>query len=232
MLSKNKLDIVVSTNTMLNKRKLDYLSECISSISKNKIEGDVVECGVWMGGSVALLANVLLTHNNIRTFRLFESFDDPHEPLPIDGNYLINLLGGNERSKGRLTPIKGFYKKVTKGKGPGNAKHVYNLLTKIIGYPGNKIKIYKGWVQNTLLPYSKRIDKVSLLIIDCDLYIPTKLCLEYLYPKVVKNGIIFIDDYPTLDGCKKAVDDYLKNNNIDIKITQVPTTGSIYLLKK
>lgn len=216
MLSKAQLDTVVKNNTMLNDNKLSFLISGINHIVENKIVGDIVECGVWMGGSDALLANMLLEYKDERIFRLFDSFDDPHEPLPLDGPWVLGKLGGMARAKGRLQTIKGFYKKQTKI-GPGNAKHVYNLLTNIIGYPREKIKIYKGWVQNTMVPYSKKIDKIALLTLDCDLYEPMKICIENLYIKMVNNSVIVIDDYSPLPGCKKAIDDYLEGKKINNK---------------
>jgi len=226
-MNRKQLNLLMRKNTMLNERKLEYIVNATNTIAKNNIEGDIVECGVWMGGSAALIADTLLQHKQTRMIHLLDSFDDPHEPLPVDGPYLIKLLGGMKRAKGRLQTIKGFYDKVTKGKGPGDPRVVYNLLVKSVGYPKEKIKFHKGWFQNTVASVSESIDKISFLIIDCDLYAPTKLCLEYLCPKVVPNGLIFIDDYPTLDGCKKAVDDYVVKHKIRSKFIRVPGAGCI-----
>jgi hypothetical protein len=35
------------------------------------------------------------------------------------------------------------------------------------------------------------------------------ICLEYLFPKVIKGGLIILDDYHVWDGCSKALHDYL-----------------------
>jgi len=222
---------LITKNTMLNEKKLTYLRKATKYVINKKIEGDIVECGVWNGGSVALIANILKKAHVYKTLSLFDSFDDPHEPLPIDGDFLINKLGGKTAAKGRLKPNKGFYKKITHGRGPGDEKYVYKLLTSIVGYPKEKVNIYKGWFQETLIRDSMNVNKISLLIIDCDFYIPTKLSLKYLYDKVVIGGIIVIDDYPTLEGCKVAVDEYIySKRNINVK--QVNDTGCIYWHKK
>jgi len=210
---------------MLNARKLDHLVNQIKYIISNNIEGDVVQCGVWMGGSAVLMAKTMQNLGSTRTLRLFDSFADPHEPLPIDGKYLVKELGGKQRAKGRLQTIDGYYKRVTRGIGPGNSKHVYNLLANVIAYPKDKIKIYKGWFQHTLAPYSKRIDKIALLMLDCDLYAPTKLCMRYLYTKVAKNGVVIVDDYLTLDGCHAAITETVESNIVPI---QVANTGCVY----
>lgn len=211
-----QLDSLIKKNTMLNYKKLNYLGESLLKIIKNKIEGDIVECGVWMGGCTAFLAKRLLEMQNIRTLRLFDSFDDPHEPLPIDGSFLINKLGGEKRAQGRIQPIKGYYKKVTKGVGPGDRKKVYDLLTKHVNYPKEKVKIYKGWFQNVFPKYSQRVEKISMLILDCNLYVPTKLCLDYFYDKLIPGGVLFVDDYGILEGCSVAVLEHFKNKKISI----------------
>jgi hypothetical protein len=35
-----------------------------------------------------------------------------------------------------------------------------------------------------------------------------------LYPRLVKGGVLHIDDYGFFPGVKKAVDDYFKDKNI------------------
>jgi hypothetical protein len=67
------------------------------------------------------------------------------------------------------------------------------------------IVYHKGWFKDTVPEYE---GKIALLRLDGDLYSSTKVCLEYLYPKLAKGGYLIIDDYQ-LPGCKKAVDEYL-----------------------
>lgn len=51
-----------------------------------------------------------------------------------------------------------------------------------------------------------------ILNLDLDLYEPTKVALECFVPKMVKGGIIILDEYAheTFGGETKAVDDYFK----------------------
>ena len=58
--------------------------------------------------------------------------------------------------------------------------------------------------------------KISLLHIDVDIYEPTTLALELLYPCLVKGGVIIFDDYGAFAGTNKAVDNFF-NNNQEIK---------------
>ena len=58
--------------------------------------------------------------------------------------------------------------------------------------------------------------KISLLRLDTDFYKSTMKELKVLYPRLVKNGVLIIDDYGHWKGAKKAVDKYfnLKKNFI------------------
>lgn len=227
----SKLQALIQKTTMLNPRKLSYLKDTTVQLIQSKVIGDIVECGVWMGGSVALMAQTLLKYHDPRVLRLFDSFDDICEPSAVDGSFLTAQVGGIEHAQGRLRPVPGFYRKVGRA-GPGNSKAVFNLLTNIVGYPKERVKIYKGWFQETLPKYNTRIDKIALLFLDCDLYESTKVCLEYLYKKVVHNGFILVDDYHAYPGCKKAVDDYLTSQKSTVTIRPGANTGCVYWRKE
>ena len=51
--------------------------------------------------------------------------------------------------------------------------------------------------------------------INVDLYEPTKDSLDFFYPRLVKNGVIICNDYGSckFPGAKKAVDEFLEENN-------------------
>jgi len=92
-----------------------------------------------MGDSVAIMACTLLECNDVRILRLFDSFKDICEPLPVDGPHLIKQVDGIKHAQGRLQPVEGFYTKFGK-RGPGNSKYVYKLLKDVVKYPKEKIK--------------------------------------------------------------------------------------------
>lgn len=226
MNAKEKYEAIINS-TMLSSVGLDFIRDKTLEVNRKGIAGDIVECGCWMGGSAGMIAHTLLENKDERIIRLFDSFNDPPEPTILDGEKLIKQSGGLKNTTGKLKPILGFYKK-RRLSGPGNAKYVYNLLTKVIEYPKEKVKIYKGWFQDTLYPYSKRIDKIALLILDCDLYASIKICLEYLYDKLVPGGIIIIDDYYYYAGAKLAVDEFLKQRQLT---PAIPKSGHIWWCK-
>ena len=93
---------------------------------------------------------------------------------------------------------------------------------------GVDFELIKGWFENTV-PTNKH-DSISLLRLDADWYDSTKICLEHLFPKVVKDGIIIIDDYYVWDGCTKAVHDYLSETKSSCRIHQLDNRTA-YIIK-
>lgn len=74
----------------------------------------------------------------------------------------------------------------------------------------HNVKTVKGWFEETLPTFECL--PISVLRLDSDLYNSTYVCLKYLYPKVIKGGLIIVDDIQ-LPGCKQAVDDYFNDTN-------------------
>ena len=74
--------------------------------------------------------------------------------------------------------------------------------------------IIKGDVRKTLPSFLKKNSelKVSLLHLDMDIYEPTKFVLKKMFDRVVRGGIILIDDYNAVPGATKAIDEFLKKN--------------------
>lgn len=63
----------------------------------------------------------------------------------------------------------------------------------------------EGWFEETL-PITG-CPEISILRLDGDLYNSTAVCLKYLYPKVIKGGLVIVDDW-ALPGCREAAYDY------------------------
>ncbi|MCF6351474.1 MAG: TylF/MycF family methyltransferase [Cyclobacteriaceae bacterium] len=199
-----RIEKEVLDHTMVTLPALRNIIETTQYILDNAIGGSFVECGVWKGGSVALMAYVLKKGSDYRPIHLFDAFDDICEPdAAVDGERAILEVGGKHNATGKLNALKGIYD--VKG-GHGDELKVQNLLTNSIGYPLEKLVFHKGWFQDTV-PMNT-IDKIALLRLDGDWYASTKVCLEHLYDKVVDGGVIIIDDYYTYEGCSKAVNEF------------------------
>jgi len=70
-----------------------------------------------------------------------------------------------------------------------------------------------------------------LLHLDLDVYEATKHVLKNLFPLIVKNGIILIDDYSHISNTTKAINNFLKvKKKLKIKKFTFPCRPS-YIIK-
>ena len=93
----------------------------------------------------------------------------------------------------------------------------------ITGYPLENVSFVKGKVEDTLLDCN--INKLSLLRLDTDWFQSTKVEMEILFPKLIKNGVLIIDDYGHWQGAKKAVDEYFALNKLSYLMYKIDYTG-------
>ncbi|MDP4285616.1 MAG: TylF/MycF/NovP-related O-methyltransferase [Bacteroidota bacterium] len=209
---------ICRTHSMMPKVNLQTLFEQAVYCEKNGIAGDFVECGVWKGGAVGVMAIANMKFGKQRrNLHLFDAFDDLCEPDPqIDGKKALSDMKRLAHIKeseltGALKPVKGVYDSYG---GHGTINICNNLLVNDIGYNRENIIYHQGWFQDTLPKDADKINKIAILRLDGDWYESIKVCLEYLFDKVEKGGIIVIDDYGYYEGCTKAVDEFLLKRNI------------------
>lgn len=215
----------VRDRTMLSFECLATLYNQVRHCEEAGITGAFVECGVWKGGAVGLMALANQAFGvRPRHLHLFDAFDDICEPDPaVDGARAIAEVvewGRVAESdlKGRLAPLKGIYDR--RG-GPGRLEEVRQLLETDIGYDSDYLHYHPGWFQNTLSAVD--LVDIAILRLDGDWYASTKICLEELYPRVVAGGFVIIDDYGAYDGCRRAVDEFRDAGRIGEYLNHVNT---------
>jgi O-methyltransferase len=206
----------VLPNTMLPIPRLFDAYEAVASINLEKLPGDVVECGVWNGGCVGLMA---IAHSDQpgphRRFHLFDSFQGLPQPSSHDKEVIINFEANHpgvrlQDDDPALIPI---------GACAGISQPaVEKFLIEKLGLARDSFVFHVGWFQDTVPRSLKVVEKIALLRIDGDWYDSTKICLETLYGRVVQNGFVIIDDYGTFSGCKKAVDEFFVKAGITPRI--------------
>lgn len=222
--------------TMLPVVRLTSLYMQVKYCEQNNVKGDYMECGVWKGGAVGLMAltNQLYGATRRNLF-LFDSFDDILPPNPeIDGFRAMqdalkysNKTDLQELKSDPTTPIKGFYDSFG---GKGTLSQNRQLFFRQIKYDKKYVHFYKGWFEDTMPKASKNVDRLAILRIDADWYKSVYICLKYFYPKVVKGGFIVIDDYGYYEGCTKAVKQYFSERNIHLYPNSIDS-GSVYFIK-
>ena len=70
---------------------------------------------------------------------------------------------------------------------------------------------------------------IALLRLDTDWYKSASHELEYLYPLVVKGGVVIIDDYGYWKGARKAVDEFIAKSTDRILLHRVDDTGRAFV---
>lgn len=209
-IKKMTLFLKVRPYTMLTYSGLSNVYELATIAGKYKIDGCFVECGVYRGGCVAVMACVAHNAGNNRKIHLFDSFEGLPEPTEEDGNeaklYAENKMGG------RLYSI---------GKCVGPYDGVTYLFFSLLKLKKENIVIHKGWFQDTIPKIKNTIGHIAILRLDADWYESTKVCLDNLYDNVVSGGFIIIDDYNAWEGCKKVVDEFLAYRKIRVKMVKI-----------
>ena len=204
--------------TMTSNERMVVLSRAIDYLVENKIEGDIVECGVWKGGSMMLIARKLLQLNdhkrNLFLFDTFEGMSDPNEKdvSAIDNSTASELLQKENKFEGDNVWCY------------SSLEEVKSNLEKT-NYSNEKIFYFKGKVEDTLPEPS--VGRIALLRLDTDFYESTKHELETLYDLVVPNGIIIIDDYGHWSGSKKAVNEFIEKRKLKIFLNRIDYTGRL-----
>jgi len=205
-------------HTMVTPKRLNNVYELVDKIEKMGKKGVVVECGVWKGGCVAIMAYVLKKYNSNRKIWAFDSFEGLPEPTPSDGRKAKSYATGS--NTGKLVSINDCVASIE------DVKEVFKKLD----LSQKNLVIKKGWFQETLPQAKKAIGKITLLRLDGDWYQSTKVCLDSFYNKVISGGYIILDDYHHWEGCRKAVDEFMKENKIDIKLQEIDGEG-VYFQK-
>lgn len=189
--------------TMVKPQRLRLLYELSRRVNAEKIVGDIVECGVYNGGTAAIMMAGQGIQRN-RELWLFDSFEGLPPPTEKDGIY--------EREH--------YYK----GWCAGSTEKVTEIFLKLrLSFA--RVHIIKGWFRDTFPREAPGVAKIALLHIDADWYESVKLCLETFYPRVSRGGYIELDDYGVWEGCRKATDEYLAENNIQVELKSRDKVG-------
>lgn len=200
-----ELEIINKTINIALASKLNLFSiiQSLKYIRDNDIKGDIVECGVFRGGSLALICFYSQKFNFNFDIYGYDTFEDGfllNEFSNFDKDPKTNKLYLNT-----LKSPKNFY--YTKS-------DVLKVLKGFLIEEKYIPKLIKGNIMQTLLEEKNLPKAISFLRLDTDLFKTTKIQLEILYPRLVKGGILHIDDYGHCPGVKKAVDDFFEGKNV------------------
>lgn len=198
-------DWPVEAETMTGLKRLDTLETCVTDVIRRQVPGDLIETGVWRGGSSIFMRAVLKMYGDTtRIVWVADSFQGLPKPdaerYPADRE---DTLWTRDQLAISLDEVKANFAR-------------YGLLD-------DQVRFLKGWFHDTLL--SAPIKRLAILRLDGDLYQSTMEALDALYDKLSVGGYVIVDDYGAVPACKSAVEEFRTKHRIKDEMTQIDWTG-------
>jgi len=196
---------VVPRHTMVEPRLLFRMHELAADVQRRGVPGDLVECGVWNGGSLALLARAMGGTRDAWAFDSFEGLPQPTEEDP-------------EIVRASWYP----------GWNLGSPARVAEAWARC-GLPAERLHVVPGWFRDTF-PRTE-IPAIAVLHIDADWYESVRLCLERWYDRVSEGGLVILNDWGLYEGADKAVADFLAARAPGTEIRPLGRVGGWFLCR-
>jgi hypothetical protein len=184
--------------TMTSPERLNALVLAVRYVTRHRIPGAIVECGVWRGGSMQAAARTLLsagaTDRDLYLFDTFEGMPPPTErDRRRDGESAADLMARQGRDRpiwavATLEDVRAGFERLR--------------------YPRERVHYVPGRVEETIPGGAP--EQIAILRLDTDWYASTRHELEHLYPRLSPGGVLLIDDYGWWQGSREAVDEFLE----------------------
>jgi O-methyltransferase len=165
--------------------------------------GDLIETGVWRGGSTIFMRAVLKAHGDRdRVVWVADSFQGLPKPDPSHADDVEDKLWSQQSLSVPLAEVRDNFRR-------------YGVLDE-------QVSFLPGWFSDTL-PRAP-IERLAVLRLDGDLYESTMTALRALYPKLSVGGYVIVDDYHAVRGCRRAVDDFRTEHGVEDELHEVDWT--------
>ena len=184
---------------MMSKRAIYGVLYHLDEVFKNNINGDIVELGCNVGTTSLYIREWLNKYKSSKMFHVYDSWEGLPKKLDCDVG-----LGDRQFVEGQCKTSKESF--------------IKNFTARNLVLP----EIHSGWFKE--IPDDEYPDKICFAFLDGDFYSSIMDSLNKIYHKMVKGGIIIIDDcgWNTLPGCKKAVEDFLQDKEEKLELNAYP----------
>jgi hypothetical protein len=190
----------VAALTLSSPAAIAALCSAVRYVVKEGVPGDFVECGVWRGGSMMVIALTLLDlEATDRALWLYDTYSGMTAPTAIDVRDLDGATPAPDFASGYLPNGGHRWANASVEETRSNMEST--------GYPNDRLRYVVGKVEDTLPDTAP--EQVALLRLDTDFYDSTRHELEHLYPRLVRRGVLVLDDYGSWQGFRKAVDEFI-----------------------
>jgi hypothetical protein len=189
------------------------LYEAVRYVITARIPGDIVECGVWRGGSSMMAAMTLDELGARRPLWLYDTFEGMPPPGEHDVRYSGESATSLLRSAERVPGAWNEWAWAT----------VEDVRANMASTGYDALEYVVGPVEETIP--SRAPEQISLLRLDTDWYESTRHEIEHLYPRLSDGGVLIIDDYGHWQGAKRAIDEYFAGR--PILLNRIDYTGRV-----
>ena len=204
--------------SMTSIERMHALWLAVRHLGRAGIEGDIVECGVWRGGSMMLAAKTLISQGDTaRRLWLYDTFDGMPPPSDLDFEAASGRSAGDILSEVARDEDNLYWGLA--------ARELVERNMNSTGYPADRIVYVAGRVEDTLP--GQRPERIALLRLDTDWYISTRHELEHLWPVLEPGGILIIDDYGHWAGARRAVDEFFDRLSRPPLLARIDFTGRL-----
>ena len=202
--------------TMTSPERIHALCEALRYLVVKRIPGDIVECGVWRGGSMMAAARTLLAlGESERHLYLFDTFAGMPRPTAADVDFAgVSALDEWER----------FHHSSVNAPARAGLAEVRRAMASV-GYPKTHIHYVQGLVEETVPQRAPK--SIALLRLDTDYYESTRHELTHLYPRLVTGAVLIVDDYGHFKGVRKAVDEYFQAPERAVLLHRIDYSGRL-----
>ena len=202
-------DIPSQAHSMIGLYRMNNVQTCVEQVLADGIPGDLMETGVWRGGTTIFMRGILQAYGvTDRKVWVADSFAGLPEPdlasHPVD-EFWLPMTGWIAVD---LETVRSNFER-------------YGLLD-------DQVEFLKGWFKDSL-PKAP-VEKLAVLRLDGDLYASTWDAMVNLYPKLSPGGFIIVDDY-NLASCREAIHDYRETHQINEYIKDIDGHG-VYWRKR
>ena len=191
-----------------NSENIQYYDSLKNYLPKTvNVKGSILEFGIGRARSVITTCHLINEYKIKKNYIAFDSFEGFGNISSNDKSYRDPKIGDWSNSpKNQFKYTKGNVKKIVS----------YHIHKKNF----QNVKFIKGFVENTLPKEMKKINSISFINLDLDLYSGHKIVLENTWEKLSKNGLIYFDDVipgrksDPFPGAAIAVKEFFKNKKI------------------
>jgi hypothetical protein len=205
----------VKPYTMTSTESIYALIQAVKYVVR-RVDGDIVECGTWRGGSVMAVAQTLLRLGRMdRDLWLFDTFEGMTPP----GEQDVSLRG---------RPASATFEKRRNGDSCDWCVAPLEEVRRAVlgtGYDPRRVHFVKGRVEDTIPAHAP--DRIAILRVDTDWYESTRHELEHLFPRLAEGGVLIVDDYGYWLGVKKATDEYFERNRVKMLLNRIDYSARI-----